>query len=313
MTEAFVAETLANFQLKILDFLEYNFTETTWKDLTIQESSFTNCQFNENNWIKAKIENCRFVNCVFTGNTWQNAIFNHCTFINCEFIKSTFTHCSFNHCLIDSAKFIDQCIWSGTLTETKLLRSSWPDTILDWSEVINGHFYQINFKEKAFPWTKAQGSIFDDCHMGESIFNHYTLANLTFSRCRFDLLDLTQSTLLNVDFIESKINKLMAQKLNAEYLQMGRTAITEGNCEDMIISMASIFTAARLTNMTFKRAKIGMAIFEKADIASCSFEKAEFSGCNLADANLRTVSFTDAKMKNLHLSDTLMEDVTGLT
>lgn len=59
------------------------------------------------------------------------------------------------------------CTWSGTLKDTKFLRGKWLKTTLQWSEVSGSHLYLTDFKDKNFPWAKAQGTVFDDCNMGD--------------------------------------------------------------------------------------------------------------------------------------------------
>ncbi len=312
ISESFLEETLTSLKLKGVNFIDCGFSKITWKDSLIQGFSFSDCKFNKNKWNLNKIENCQFSNCSFIENLWENVNFTNCTFVNCSFKKAVLNNCAFTNSLVDSANFIDECTWSGTLKDTKFLRGKWLKTTLQWSEVSGSHLYLTDFKDKNFPWAKAQGTVFDDCNMGECDFSNLTLTNLTFSDCQFDLLNLTKSTPLNVDFIESRIKKVIAPGLNAEYLQMGRTNIDAGNFEDITLTMASVFTEAKLTNISYNGSKMGMAVFEKANIENCTFENADFQGFNLADAKLKNVSFNNAEIKNLHLSDTIKDNVIGL-
>ncbi len=265
------------------------------KDCTIANAVFADCDFQHTIWQNVNLQNVQFHNCRFNKNTWQSGEISGCTLVGCEFNKHVWESVNVVQTLIDSAQ-LKESSWSGALQQVRLLRSTWSDVKLSWSTVAESQFYQMACMDKNFPWEAMQNTVFDACDLGELTLFQKKLSQLIFSRCQFALLDLTEAQLQNVDFIESHIEKMLASKLQSEYLQMGRVVIDEGNFTNVEISGGSVFTEATLTQCGFNEAKLGMAVFEKADIADCNFKNAEFLACNLADAHLERVSFKDAKL-----------------
>ena len=310
----FSAESLADVTVANLDFVSCGFAiDFDLSDSKFEQLDFSECQFSKSSWTKVNIKNCKFVNCTFESATWKDIDFEGCHFYGCEFHNANFNDLSFVDCFVRGVHFIGPCELSGKLDYTRWFDVTWPETKLNWTLVSDCHFYQVDMSGKPFPWQNiGPSALLDKCKMGEFSFKDLKVTNVTLSGCEFDLLDLTNATLTNVNFGGSTMKQVQAEGFKGEDLKMGKTNIESGNFKNMNISVSSTFWEADLKDCDFSNSKMGIAVFEKAKLEAVNFANAEFKGCNLSDAHLNQVSFKEAKVNNLNLSDTLMDEVEGL-
>ena len=312
--DRFLAENISGMAISGLTIPDCEFAANfNLDDVVLDGLDLSGCQFGKNKWSNVKAQNCQFVSCTFKNSVWKNIEFKNCQFYDCEFKSAKLENLSFKDCFVNGMHFIGPCELSGKLDYTRWFDVTWPETKLNWTLVSDCHFYQVDMSGKPFPWQNVgPNALLDKCKMGEFSFKDLKVTNVTLSCCEFDLLDLTNATLTNVDFGKSTIKKVQAEGFKGEDLQMGRTTIENGNFKNMEISVTSIFWEANLKDCDFSNAKMGIAVFEKAKLEAVNFANAEFMGCNLSDTHLNQVSFKDAKVNNLNLSDTVMDEVEGL-
>lgn len=100
---------------------------------------------------------------------------------------------------------------------------------------------------------------------------------------------IVNEKLLNKNFLNSKLNKLIAIKSKFE------------KCN---------FWEAKLTNSKFLDSKIDKSIFTDANLSNTSFLNSEIKNTNFTHANLRGINFRSSKLINVNLRDAVFDDKT---
>lgn len=108
--------------LEAVEFCGLHAAETSFAELEVSSSHFSNCQFLSCDFTGALFVDIAFEGCDFSNSIFDSAAFTRCTFSDCKFAGASFAEALWKHVAADGCTFVygafNRCLWKTVRART---------------------------------------------------------------------------------------------------------------------------------------------------------------------------------------------------